>query len=137
MEHQEFAREFEAEVHRLNLDMFRFPGLKVRGTPWEAPALERMRSLQPGATWADVFPDLELLEPDPGPDRESEQFWRKLEFLRELRRVVSAPGASSEGMGGITLPHGPEHALRVLRELPDGAGWRALEAALASRPADD
>lgn len=130
-------RQFDAEMRRLGLDMFRFPGLKVRGTPWETPALERMRSLQPGATWSDVFPDLDLPALPPAPDLESEQFWRQRALLNELRRVLSTQGASSDGQGMITLPHGADHAVRVLRRLPDGAGWQALATALASTPPDE
>jgi hypothetical protein len=84
MDVTEFKRQFEAEARRLRLNMYRLPGLAGDGSGWEAELLERMRALVPGATWADVFPGVQLPEPDPAlaaviaaVDRDPDIYWRQ------------------------------------------------------------
>ena len=149
MEHREFMQRFEAEARRLRLNMFRLPGLAASGTGWEQELLDRMRALAPGASWEDVFPGQLLPAPDPeiadlveDMDADPEAFWRRRdlehELSRELERVVPSPESLAPGVSiGYTFPHGVEHALRVLRRLPDGAGSQAFHAALESTPVEE
>lgn len=144
---QDFWREFEREARRLRLNMIRLPGVVASGADWQAPLLDRMRALEPGATWENVFPGAQLPEPDPhlahaigAFDADPEAWWREHEIgrdvLREFRRLVPFPRqeATSDDQGfGWDLPQDAEHALRVLRSLPDGAGWGAFREALHSR----
>ena len=141
---QEFSRQFDREVRRLRLNMLRLPGLVASGTDWQAPLLDRMRALEPGATWEDVFPGLHLPEPDPhlamaiaAFDADPEAWWQEHEIgqqlLTEFRRLVPRPREEVAFEGqvfGWSLPEDPEYALRILRSLPDGAGWNAFRDAL-------
>jgi len=147
MEHDEFMRQFEAEARRLRLNMYRLSAFASSGTGWENEVLERMRGLEPGASWEDVIPGLELPAPDPMiadlvASFDPDVYWREREISdalsRELHRVVlSDPALASADGIGFNFPHGKEHALRVLRRLPDNAGWRAYHDALASTPPDE
>jgi hypothetical protein len=152
MDVQEFMQEFETEARRLRLNMLRHTGLAGTGSEWLAPLLERMRALEPGATWEDVFPGRQVPEPDPlladaitAMDRDPDAYWRERalyqELGKELERVVRMPVVASEsnalGIGWSSFPHGPEHALRVLRRLPDQAGGQAFHEALESTPSDE
>ena len=144
LDNQEFAREFDREARRLRLNMVRLPGVVATGTDWQRPLLDRMRALQLGATWEDVFPGFRLPEPDPhlaeaiaAFDADPEAWWREHEIgqdvLREFRRLVPFPRqeVTSEDQGfGWSLPEDPEYALRMLRSLPNGAGWNAFREAL-------
>jgi hypothetical protein len=146
LEMQEFKRQFDREARRLKLNMLKLPGLVATGTDWEVVLLDRMRALEPGATWQDVFLGLQLPEPDPhlanaiaAFDADPEAWWREHEVgeevLREFRRLVPFPRqeATSDDQGfGWSLPEDPEYVLRLLRSLPDGAGWRAFRDALHS-----
>jgi len=147
MEHREFMRQFEAEARRLRLNMYRLSAFAASGTGWESEVLERMRGLEPGATWEDVLPGLQLDEPDPMiadlvAAFDPEAYWRDREISDELsqeihRVVLSDPALATVDGIGFDFPHGKEHALRVLRRLPDRAGWHAYHAALASTPPDE
>ena len=58
-EPEPFFEAFTAECSRLGLNMHDLPGLATGGSDdGERQFLEHMRSLLPGATWHDVFPDL-------------------------------------------------------------------------------
>lgn len=141
---QDFWRHFEREARRLRLNMIRLPGLVVTGADWQGPLLDRMRALEPGSTWQDVFPRAQLPEPDPhlakaiaAFDVDPEAWWRHHELgqalVREFRRLVPFPReeATSEDQGfGWDLPEDGEYTLRLLRSLPDGAGWKAFRDAL-------
>lgn len=76
-------------------------------------------------------------------DSDPEAFWREAdvayELWRELERVAPIDRASlPEGVGyGYTFEHGHEHVLRVLRGLPDAAGYEAFLAALETTPVDE
>ena len=148
MEVREFKRLFEIEARRLRLNMHRLPAFAASAEA-ENELLERMRRLSPGATWEDVLPGVRLPEPDPlmaeaiaEMDRDPEGYWRQREIdealWRELERVVLRDPELAAGEGiGFDFPLGREHALRVLRRLPDDAGWQAFDAALASTPAGE
>jgi hypothetical protein len=124
--------------------MLILPGLVATGSDWQVVLLDRMRALEPGATWQDVFPGLQPPEPDPhlanaiaAFDADPEAWWREhevaQEVLKEFRRLVPLPGqeaTSDNQVFGWSLPEDPEYALRLLRGLPDGAGWRAFRDAL-------
>jgi hypothetical protein len=141
---QEFRRQFDREAHRLRLNMVRMPNYVVSGTDWHAALLDRMRALEPGATWQDVFPEFQLREPDPhlagaiaAFDADPEAWWREHDIgeqvLREFTRLVPFPRteATSDDQGfGWSLPEDAEYALRLLRSLPDEAGWSAFRDAL-------
>jgi hypothetical protein len=146
MDSREFKSRFEFEVRRLRLNMRRLPGLAAGGSGWEEKLLAHMRTLQPGCTWVDVLPGALIPEPPPemldeiaADDADPERYWRRAEMyealMREMKRVLPAEFAAGTRQGGgpgMVLPNGPEHALRVFRELPDGAGakvaWSALNA---------
>lgn len=148
MDREAFRSRFEAEGRRLQLNMLRLPGLAGCGFGWDETLLAHMRVLSPGCTWADVFPGVRIPEPPPelhaqvaAADADPEAYWRVAEaqsaLWQEAERVLSAEWARAQRDGvafGMSYPYGPEHALRVLRGLPDGAGWEAVEAALASAP---
>ena len=150
MDHREFKTLFEFEARRLRLNMLRLPGLAGSGSGWREQLLAHMRSLEPVCTWADVFPGANLPEPPPAlrddvaaNDVDPDTFWRWKELhnalWREMERVLSAEMAKANASGsgfGMSFPHGPEHALRVFRNLPDGAGTKAAWAALTTVPAD-
>jgi hypothetical protein len=151
MDHREFMSHFEAEARRLRLNMFRLTGLAASGSGWEERILAHMRSLQPECTWADVFPGPPLPEPPPemhdqvaAADADPEVYWRWAErnaaLWREMRRVFSAEIAEANRVRsgfGMSFPHGPDHALRVFRSLPDGAGAKVAWTALTSIPPDE
>ena len=156
MDRRDFAVEFEREVRRLRLNMLRLPGLIATGSGWEATLLDRMRALEPGATWEDVFPGLRLPEPDPhlvdaiaAFDADPDAWWREhdlsQQIRREFRRLVSFPleeAAFSDGGFGWSLPEELEYeeleyALHVLRSLPDGAGWTSFREALHCKRQQD
>jgi hypothetical protein len=66
---------------------------------------------------------------------------RELDLLRaiseEFQRVMPASldNAEPTAIGfECAFPHGPEHALRVLRRLPDQAGGEAIREALEQTP---
>lgn len=146
MDPHEFTSCFEAEVRRLRLNMLRLPGLAASGSGWEEKLFAHMRGLEPECTWADVFPGAPLPEPPPevrddvaANDADPELYWRRKEMyetlVSEMQRVLPAEyeAAQREGSGfGMSIPHGPEHALRVFRSLPDGAGAKVAWSALSS-----
>ena len=148
---EEFRRLFEQEARRLRLNMLRLPGLVASDTEWQTPLLARMRGLEPGATWQDVFPGVRLPDPDPHlanaiaeVDADPEAWWREeevaQEFWAELRRLVPfhqlEPRSDEYGFG-FSIPEDTEYALRALRSLPDGAGWSAFREALhCKRPTE-
>jgi hypothetical protein len=148
---QEFWRQFEREARRLRLNMIRLPGLVASGENWQAPLLDRMRALEPGATWQDVFPGAQLPEPDPhlagavaAFEADPDAWWREHDISeqvsREFRRLVPFPRkeATSDDQGfGWSLPDDAEYALRLLRSLPDGAGWSAFRNALHRKRRED
>lgn len=145
MDQREFMRQFEVEARRLRLNMYRLPALAASDTG-AIELLERMRGLAPGATWEDVIPGIQLPEPDreigdlvAATDSDPEAFWQErelaLELWRELERVV--PTDTRGETMGFEFSHDLEHALRVLRRLPDGAGFEAFFAALESTPVDE
>ena len=148
---QEFWHHFEREARRLLLNMVRLPNFFASGSDWQAPLLARMRALEPGATWQDVFPGAHLPEPDAhlanaiaAFDADPEAWWREhevgQEVSREFRRLVPFPRreATSDDQGfGWDLPEDAEYALRMLRSLPDGAGWKAFRDALHSKRRDN
>lgn len=151
MSDEQFPRQFEREARRLRLNMIRLPSLVASGTDWQAPLLNRMRALEPGATWQDVFPGLQVPEPDlhlanaiAAFDADPEAWWREHEIgqevLREFRRLVPFPRqevASDDQGFGWSLPQDAEYTLRALRSLPDGAGWSAFRDALhRTRPGE-
>jgi len=106
-----------------------------------------MRALEPGARWQDVFPGLELPDPEPhladaiaAADADPEAWWREQEvaqeFWREFDRLVPfrrQDAGSDEHELGFSLPEDAEYALRALRSLPDGSGWSAFRDALQRR----
>ena len=148
---QDFLELFEQEARRLRLNMYRLPGLAATGTGWETSILERMRSLEPGATWQDVFPDMAIPDPEPeladaiaAVDADPEAFWRERElsrlFWREFHRLVPLPqqGTDAQASGiGFSLPDDTDYALQILRSLPDGAGWAAFRDALQRQRSHD
>lgn len=141
---QEFWRHFEREARRLRLNMIQLPGVVATGADWQRPLLDRMRALEPGSTWQDVFPGAQLPEPDPhlagaiaAFDADPDAWWREHEIgqdiSREFRRLVPFPrlqDSSDDQVYGWDLPEDAEYALRRLRSLPDGAGWNAFRDAL-------
>jgi hypothetical protein len=150
MDHREFRSRFHVEARRLRLNMLRLPGLAASGTGWEEKLLTHMRGLEPGCTWTDVFPDVHLSEPPlearddiAANDADPEIYWRFVELhealWNEMKRVLPAEIEAAERAGsgfGMANPHGPEHALRVFRSLPDGAGAKVAWTALNSTPAE-
>ncbi|HKO20202.1 MAG TPA: hypothetical protein VJU82_15095 [Acidobacteriaceae bacterium] len=141
---QEFWRHFEREARRLRLNMIRLPGVVATGADWQGPLLDRMRALEPGSTWQDVFAGVQIPEPDPRLaggiatfDADPDAWWREHEIgqdiTREFRRLVPFPrqqGSSDDEVYGWDLPEDAEHALGRLRSLPDSAGWNAFRDAL-------
>jgi len=150
MDHHEFISRFDSEARRLRLNMRRIGSLAVSGSGWEEKLLVRMSSLEPGCTWQDVFPGMPPFEPPPemrdevaANDADPERYWRHRELhlaaLNEMLRVMPVEYAAAMRAGegfGMHWPHGAEHALRVFRSLPDGAGAVATWRALNSTPAD-
>jgi hypothetical protein len=153
MDRDEFARRFQEEVRRLRLNPLRLGGLATAGDPseWQDTILSRMRRLEPGATWPDVFPDEPaafVARPDDAEwikefDSDPERYWREQDegaaLLREMDRVIPAElralNANAPDVGwGVSFPHGVRHALAVLRQLPDRAGTDAFIAALERTP---
>ena len=70
-------------------------------------------------------------------DADPEAWWREHEvaqaLLREFRRLVPFPRqeATSDNQGfGWALPVDPEYTIRLLRSLPDRAGWNEFREAL-------
>jgi hypothetical protein len=150
MDHREFRSRFEAEVRRLRLNMLRFGGLATSGSGGEEKLLAHMRSLELGCSWGDVFPGappfvppLEMREEVAAADADPDLYWRRLELQlaawTEMLRVVPVEYAAALRAGtgfSMAWPHGAEHALRVFRSLPDGAGVKAAWTALTSTPPD-
>ena len=150
MDRHEFTSCFDSEARRLRLNMRRLGGLASSGLGWEEKLLAHMRSLEPGCTWQDVFPGMPQLEPPPemrdevaANDQDPERYWRRLEMAKavisEMRRVMPEEYAAAMRAGtgfGMAWPHGAEHALRVLQNLPDRAGVEAAWAALTATPPD-
>jgi hypothetical protein len=150
MDRHEFNSCFDSEVRRLRLNMLRLGGLAASGSGWEEKLLAHMRNLEPGCTWEDVFPGRPQREPPPElrdeiatNDADPERYWRLREMhlavWSEMMRVLPVEYAAALGAGrgfGMAWPHGPEHALRVFRNLPDGAGAEAAWTALTSTPPD-
>ena len=58
MDHRSFQVAFEAELDRLGLSLTQLPGLIIENDHSASALLERLRSLPPGATWQQVFPDM-------------------------------------------------------------------------------
>ena len=150
MDPRDFMTHFEAEVRRLRLNMWRLTGLATGGAEAQNELLAHMRSLEPGVSWADVFPGERLREPPPevadivsAGDADPDHFWRwrdvRQALSKEAERVLSVEHAKARAEGNgfaLDYPHGPEHALRVMRSLPDAAGWDAWSKALAASPPD-
>jgi hypothetical protein len=150
LDSREFKSLFEAEARRLRLNMLRLTGLAGSGSEWHEQLLAHMRRLEPPCTWADVFPGAHLPEPPPefrndiaANDADPELYWRRAELHEalwsEMKRVLPAEieAAQREGSGFMmAYPHGPEHALRVFRDLPNGAGAEVTWSALNSTPAE-
>jgi hypothetical protein len=150
MDRHEFSSCFDSEARRLRLNMRRLGGLASSGSGWEEKLLAHMRSLEPGCTWQDVFPGMPQFEPPPemrdevaANDADPERYWRHRELhltaWAEMLRVMPVEYAAAMRAGegfGMAWPHGAEHALRVFRSLPDGAGGEVAWAALTSTPPD-
>jgi hypothetical protein len=148
LDNQEFKSSFDREARRLRLNMLRLGGLATSGAGWQEQLLSRMRSLEPGCTWQDVFPGMIL--PDPPPemhdrivavDADPDIYWQRAELhealWREIKRVLPAElarGGHPNPGDGLSFPGTVEHTLSVLRSLPDGAGAEAARAALTKVP---
>lgn len=130
--------------------MMRLTGLAGSGSGWQEQLLARMRRLEPGCTWADVFPGATLPEPPSefgdeiaANDADPDLYWRRIELnaalLSEMKRVLPAEMETARREGSsfmMAYPHGPEHALRVFRNLPDGVGAEAAWTALNATPSE-
>jgi len=126
LDEHNFGKQFEREARRLRLKMLRPAGLVASGTDWQAALLARMRALEPGARWQDVFPGLELPDPEPhladaiaAADADPEAWWREQEvaqeFWREFDRLVpfrrQDAGSDEHGLG-FSLPEDDFDAIR-------------------------
>jgi hypothetical protein len=150
MDRREFRSRFELEERRLRLNPLRLGGLAASGSGWEEKLLAHMRTFEPGCTWEDVFPGMPQRELSPelrdaiaAFDADPERYWRHQELQltawTEMLRVMPVEYAAAMRAGegfGMAWPHGAEHALRVFRNLPDGAGAVAAWTALTSTPPD-
>jgi hypothetical protein len=135
MDDREFQQQFAEETRRLRLNPYRLGGgLAVSSPDGGNSLLTRMRALEIGATWEDVFPGLQLADPEPHVaeaiasfDADPDAFWNDHDrhaFEAEFRRVVLPALRNSDSL---------REALRAVRGLPDGAGWEAFHRALRAR----
>jgi hypothetical protein len=150
MDRHEFNSRFDLEARRLRLNVLRLGGLAASGSGWEEKLLVHMRNLEPGCTWEDVFPGMPQRQPSPEMsnaiaafDADPERYWRNRELQlaawTEMLRVMPVEYAAAKRAGegfGMAWPHGAEHALRVFRNLPDGAGAEAAWTSLTSTSRD-
>jgi hypothetical protein len=144
-----FTLDIERELRCIGVDLARLTGLAATGGPSPIDFLRWLRTI-PGGTGHEAF--LARLEAPPrdggphapGPDEqpapdvatyadpdmdERKAFWQELD--RVVPRSTWPEGASGFG---FDWPHGREHALAVLRGLPDRAGPAAFIRALEGTP---